>query len=664
MFTKRVGLVTKKILIICCCLNLGFLLLAEIAVSESIIKVTSRMGGKALHKEFSTGDNYALIIGINNYKHHPHLKTAVKDAKAVTRLLEDKYFFRKNNIIFLKNTEATSANIQKAFRDLVAQRLRKGDNVLIYYAGHGWYDEIIEAGYWVTSEATKDPTTYIANNTIYKYIKAFDKIGVQHVLLVSDSCFAGSFIQEYRTIETEIDDRYFQEKYKRPSRNIIASGGVERVADFGKDGHSIFAYYFLKTLRDNTSPFLSVKQLGVAVEKLVCRNSNQTPISRFIHGAGDEGGQFFFINSKSHKSGYMTVRVSADIIALPNESRASFNDIIKAEEVQRQAKDKWKNWQQTREKEYKKVKEIDKSENLTPKQKVIAWQRFLTAVSQDNPYSLQDDEMRSYSKSHILHWENVKPIKKTKIQKKVTIDLSHPNFGNYHALLIGNNNYEFMAGFNCFKKGAEEVARLLLDDYGFNVNVVINATRRDIMTALNNLRTSLGDQDNLLIYYAGHGWLDKEADEGYWLPVDAEPDNKINWVSNSYIISTLKAMHAKHVLIVANSCYSGKLTRGYRIRIKTRDYFTRIAKKRARSVLTHGTCMPECDSGIKGDIPVFTSAILNVLKENEGVLDATELYSKIRRPVQLQTGQTPEYSDIRKAGHAGGDFIFVRKYIR
>ena len=402
----------KKILIGCFCLVVGFLFLAGNAVAERAIKVTSSLDGRALHKAFSTGDNHALVIGINNYKYHPNLKTAVKDAKAVARLLKDKYFFSKNKIVFLKNTEATKTNILKAFRDLVVQNVKKGDNVFIYYAGHGWFDDILETGYWVTSEATKDSGTFLENNIIYKYITALDKKGVQHVLMVSDSCFAGSFVKEHRAIETEIDDRYFREKYKKPSRNILTSGGVEPVADGGKDGHSIFAYYFLKTLRDNTRPYLSAKQLGVAVEQLVCRNSDQTPISRFIHGAGDEGGQFFFINSKSYESGQVTESVLSEDVVLSKEGETSFDDILKASETKRKAVDKWNKWQQSRERDYQKVQQIDKDKYLTPKQKAIAWQRLLAAVSQDNPYSRQDDEMRSYSRSRVSHWENVKHTKK------------------------------------------------------------------------------------------------------------------------------------------------------------------------------------------------------------------------------------------------------------
>ena len=234
-------------------------------------------------------------------------------------------------------------------------------------------------------------------------------------------------------------------------------------------------------------------------------------------------------------------------------------------------------------------------------------------------------------------------------------------FGNYYALVIGNQDYYFLPKLESAKNDAEKVAQTLQKYYGFNVKLLLNATRADILMALSNMRSKLGDQDNLLIYYAGHGWLDEEADEGYWLPVDAEVDNQINWVSNSSISTTLKAMRAKHVLVVADSCFSGKLTRGIRVKIKTQDYLSKLAKKRARTVLTSGGLEPVADSGGKGGHSVFTAAFLSVLKDNESVIDGTEIYNKIQRPVKLNSDQTPAYSDIRKAGHEGGDFLFVKK---
>jgi len=236
------------------------------------------------------------------------------------------------------------------------------------------------------------------------------------------------------------------------------------------------------------------------------------------------------------------------------------------------------------------------------------------------------------------------------------------DFGNYYALVIGNNGYQSLPRLKTAINDAQEVGYILKYEYGFKVTIINDATRSDIIMALDSLREKMTKQDNLLIYYAGHGWLDKEADEGYWLPVDAKSDTTVNWVSNSSITSTLKAMTAKHVLVVADSCYSGKLARGIHIIKKTDNYLSKISRKRARSVLCSGGLEPVIDTGGKGGHSVFASCFIEALKENRDIIIATELFSKIRRPVMLNSDQTPEYSDIRKAGHEGGDFLFVRRY--
>ena len=235
------------------------------------------------------------------------------------------------------------------------------------------------------------------------------------------------------------------------------------------------------------------------------------------------------------------------------------------------------------------------------------------------------------------------------------------DFGDYHALVIGNNNYRFLRKLKTAINDAEEVGHTLKHDYGFNVTILTDATRSDILTALESLRGEMTRSDNLLIYYAGHGYLDEEADEGYWLPVDAQSNSTLNWVSNSSITSTLKAIPAKHVLVVADSCYSGKLARGLHIVKKIRHYLSKISRKRARSVLCSGGLEPVIDSGGRGEHSVFASYFIDALKENKGIIIGTELFSKIRRPIMLNADQTPEYSDIRKAGHEGGDFLFVRR---
>jgi ankyrin repeat protein len=234
------------------------------------------------------------------------------------------------------------------------------------------------------------------------------------------------------------------------------------------------------------------------------------------------------------------------------------------------------------------------------------------------------------------------------------------DLGHYYALVIGNDDYQHLPGLHTAVNDARAVAQILRDHYGHAVTLLENATRADILRALGEYRRVLGPSDNLLIYYAGHGWLDAAADRGYWLPVDANEADEVYWIDNGSVTSAVRAMQAKHVLVVADSCYSGKLTRGIHIARRSPGYMERLALRRARVVLTSGGIEPVMDSGGVGQHSVFAAAFLQVLEDNAGVLEGHELFSRLRRPVALNSDQVPEYSDIRKAGHDGGDFLFVR----
>ena len=236
------------------------------------------------------------------------------------------------------------------------------------------------------------------------------------------------------------------------------------------------------------------------------------------------------------------------------------------------------------------------------------------------------------------------------------------DFGRYHALVIGIDNYKHLPKLNTAVNDARAIGELLEKEYGFVVTLLLEPTRNDIVDALDVYREKLGRTDNLLIYYAGHGWLDKEVDRGYWLPIDAEPKRRRDWVSNATITDTLKALSAKHVMVVADSCYSGTLVRSADMGARTRtgDYWKQMATKGARVAITSGGLEPVADAGGGGHSP-FAKAFIDALGANASVMDGTTLFSQMRRPVMVNARQTPQYADVREAGHDGGDFLFVRK---
>ena len=113
-------------------------------------------------------------------------------------------------------------------------------------------------------------------------------------------------------------------------------------------------------------------------------------------------------------------------------------------------------------------------------------------------------------------------------------------------------------------------------------------------------------------------------------------------------------------MVVADSCYSGTLTRGIKIEKRVTDYVREVVGKKARIVMSSGGLEPVEDGGTGNNSP-FASALLKALTRSGEVLTATSLFKQIQRPVQLNADQTPVFADIRKAGHDGGDFLFVKR---
>jgi hypothetical protein len=236
----------------------------------------------------------------------------------------------------------------------------------------------------------------------------------------------------------------------------------------------------------------------------------------------------------------------------------------------------------------------------------------------------------------------------------------------YYALVIGNNDYQYIPKLEIAKKDAIEVEKLLRERYGFETRLLVDATRIGILNAMNDFRKKIKEEDSLLIYYAGHGDYDKVADKAYWLPVDAERDNPTNWIMSDDVTTSLKRMASKHILIVSDSCYSGTFVRSTVTDLSTKSdregFIKRMLEKTSRTLMSSGGNEPVLDSGGSGH-SVFAEAFIKGLREIEGmVFTADELfYGTIRERVIGKAEQTPQYNNIRNSGHEGGDFVFMKK---
>lgn len=240
--------------------------------------------------------------------------------------------------------------------------------------------------------------------------------------------------------------------------------------------------------------------------------------------------------------------------------------------------------------------------------------------------------------------------------------------GNFYALLIGNSKYEHLPELTTPREDVTRLREVLEGRYGFDVTLLENATRYEILSALNELRARLTSDDNLLVFYAGHGELDRTNMRGHWLPVDAEIDNTANWVSNVAITDIINVMNARQIMLVVDSCYSGTLTRSSIVQLdggltdaERETWLKLLAQKRARVVLTSGGLTPVLDVG-GGRHSVFANSLITVLDSNEDLLTGRSLYQAVAARVahaasQYDFEQIPQYAPIARAGHEAGDFF-------
>ena len=249
------------------------------------------------------------------------------------------------------------------------------------------------------------------------------------------------------------------------------------------------------------------------------------------------------------------------------------------------------------------------------------------------------------------------------------------NFGNYHALLIYVDDYTYLPKLETPKNDVEAVAKILKDRYGFKGATIVNNPKNsdELVVILDKLTQKMTHNDNLLIYYSGHGNYIEKGEAGFWLLKDAQKDNRSGWISVKQAINfTLNQMSAKHILVVSDSCYSGAILRkgGAKLPVNRADmhYYNEIYQKKSRTALTSGALEPVMDGDpINPNHSVFTNGFLYALQNNQkSIFTLEEKFPDIKRYVQLKSDmQTPLYSDIAKTGHdMGGDFIFVDKFAK
>lgn len=236
--------------------------------------------------------------------------------------------------------------------------------------------------------------------------------------------------------------------------------------------------------------------------------------------------------------------------------------------------------------------------------------------------------------------------------------------GDYWALLVGIDGYQNAPKLETAVKDVTGVRDVLVTRYGFTLDKITlltneQATRTNIEHEMYKLGQLAKAADSVFIYYAGHGQYDEEGRLGWWVPVEGLPKNPGTFITNASIRDYVEGMKARHVYLVADSCFSGTLFGKSRGLPPINDqFFARLYAKQSRWGLTSGGTEPVADRG-KGGHSIFAYHFITLLKENvDPYLIPSAIYDRIAPSIANNADQTPRSEPLKGAGDEGGQFIF------
>jgi enamine deaminase RidA (YjgF/YER057c/UK114 family) len=233
--------------------------------------------------------------------------------------------------------------------------------------------------------------------------------------------------------------------------------------------------------------------------------------------------------------------------------------------------------------------------------------------------------------------------------------------GKYFALLMGVNEYADPSVNDLDEpiKDVDSFYNIISEKYSFerqDIRVLKNPTREDMIVALDELSQVVTKNDNLLIFYAGHGHFNNQTNQGYWLPADAQEGNTANWFRNSTLVDYIGAIPAKHTLLISDACFSGSIFKTRKAFNNASMAYYKLNQLPSRKGMTSGTLNEVPDKS------VFMKYLLKRLEDNTNkYVSSEELFSSFRIAVMNNSQNIPLFGEIQNVGDEGGDFIFVQR---
>ncbi len=198
------------------------------------------------------GKDYALIICTDEYDNYNNLSNPVFDGESIGQELKDNFGFE---VEVIKNP--SRLEIYQALRAYGKRQYSDDDQLFIFIAGHGEFDEVFHEGYLVPKDA-QDNDEVRASLISHSNLKTIvNNIPCKHIFLTMDACFGGTLgyniDRQNRVIATRRTSSeqasFIQKRLEPTTRQFLTSGGQQYVPDGIAGHHSPFASKFIESLQ-------------------------------------------------------------------------------------------------------------------------------------------------------------------------------------------------------------------------------------------------------------------------------------------------------------------------------------------------------------------------------------------------------------------------------
>jgi hypothetical protein len=236
-----------------------------------------------------------------------------------------------------------------------------------------------------------------------------------------------------------------------------------------------------------------------------------------------------------------------------------------------------------------------------------------------------------------------------------TTDLaaSQEKGGRAFIFAIGINAYQHFQPLEYAATDVQHLVQVLTGRYQFDqadVKLLLDedATRSNIHRHFRHLAQTVQKNDSVVVLFSGHGTYDKVLDKGYWIPVDARPEDTGSYIANIEIAGFLESINSLHTLVISDSCFSGKLFG--RTRFVSRADL--LESTPSRWMMTSGR------AELVPDKSKFAASLTTYLEKNkQPELRFNDVFQSIYSAVVNNSWQTPRYEPLQNVGHEGGEFI-------